>query len=1038
MALYNNLGLAMQNTVDDVKDEVNQALTRARNTADNATQSARDAMDALANMPLPSVELAAGNAIDPNINYSVQPLVLPSAGDTDPKLTVTAQSYSANTPSPIALGTLAPQTLNINTAVAAQLPTAPTLDELPAAPVLDLERPTVNLPTAPVVGLAVDAPTILSVPTQTLSAPTLDDIDAAVEVPDAPNIALSAPDELAVPITATAGALPETPENPVVINPPSEVSGPILEEIEFKDSVEIPEFMSRVTVSLGAAPAINMPPTAPTANITINEVTPPSAPIAPELSLPTLVLMPELPSLVYSTEIPALRDSYMDAANAASVDGGTYLGRTAEFVQEKVTAQLEAILGTAAPDEFITADARSGMRNTLLKYLNLEVDGNPAFPEELRVYALSAINDNFTSAITTALDTTRRAFSGRGFTTPPAMMGATLSKAMRDAQRTRREALRDSNESLLKLFYDNQRWAAETLASMEVQYYEVYYTVAQKQLALLSSGVGLLDSISALMVQRFEMARAVAALHIEQINAALAVRRDELEAFRFEIEKHREARAVNAEAIELFNAQVGSLRAQYELYGAQIEASMAPLRVAQARVETFRTQVDLFRTQVEAARVQVDVYGTQVQNEGVKAQLMQAEVAAYDAKIKGLSAKADVDAKIARIKTDIQSLNIDAYRANLEGLRQTLDTERAIAEFSDKQLLTAIEAYKAQTGAARGDAELAIAARRAQIEGQVAVANAASQDYRTRVDAYSAKLSGRVELYKTVSAAKVDSFKAQVDAYRGTVDAISAVNSTSAAIYESRVRAATSEAQANADVFRANVDAAIGAGRLRVDVAKSINDAQASLYAARASAYTASAGAHSTLYAAQLDAFRAATESTTRIEGLRVEAYRAQTDAASVAFRANVDARRSELDAATAIESLRLDAFRTDYSAQVAVAQVKGEAFRARKAAEAAYAQSTIAAYEAQSRVGIANADARIRVAIAESDRVTRLAIANTETQLRASQILSDNIKGAATIAASIASGAMASYHVGAQLSASGGSNTTYNESLSVSDTNSL
>ncbi|MCK0507893.1 hypothetical protein [Aromatoleum anaerobium] len=288
-------------------------------------------------------------------------------------------------------------------------------------------------------------------------------------------------------------------------------------------------------------------------------------------------------------------------------------------------------------------------------------------------------------------------------------------------------------------------------------------------------------------------------------------------------------------------------------------------------------------------------------------------------------------------------------------------------------------------------------------QAQVAQYDAQVKAFGVRAEAFRAQLQAEL--------AHLEVFRAQIEGQK----LIGELNAQLVETYKAQIEAA----KARVDVYRTQVEAA--------RVISEVNRTTIEAYAARIGAYESLVKAK----AAEYDGYA----TRVKAEVSKVEVFKAQADA----YRSQVEGFRSLVEAKAAEKNVELkikqeapidlfkartEAFRTQAGAEAervravaGVHQAEVEAFSATVRAQAARADAEATIYRAESDVNVASAQVRIEAA--------KATIAKLTSQV---EILSQNVRAGAQVAAQLAAAALSQFNYS--------SGTSVSESVSTSDSN--
>lgn len=276
-------------------------------------------------------------------------------------------------------------------------------------------------------------------------------------------------------------------------------------------------------------------------------------------------------------------------------------------------------------------------------------------------------------------------------------------------------------------------------------------------------------------------------------------------AYKMELLAFENAKTYAANAIEVYNAQVGQFQALVQAYGAYatayrsiIDGQLAKVEVFKAQVqaelskaEVNRTLVQQYEAEVRARLAAVEVFRAQVEGAKALVEVEQAKVSAageairaYVAGINGETAKVEA----YKVSVQAQGAQVEAYKAGVDAKLATVQVFKAKAD-----------AFSAKANAQAEKAKAKVAHYQALVQ-----AKASEWDgWRARVQAETA----RFQALAVKSNSALDGYRADIARYTAVEQA--AVGRWSAQIrqYEAQQTYSISALKLNSDIIRYNNDA---------------------------------------------------------------------------------------------------------------------------------------------------------------------------------------------------------------------------------------
>lgn len=376
--------------------------------------------------------------------------------------------------------------------------------------------------------------------------------------------------------------------------------------------------------------------------------------------------------------------------------------------------------------------------------------------------------------------------------------------------------------------------------------------------------------------------------------------------------------------------------------------------------------------------------------------------------------------------TGMEAARVDQMRQDLAvkqlGLNRELTVEFAKIHVENLRFAVqqGIAAENVYVNLFTNMAERMFQAAKYQLESQIAIYGAQVQLFNARMQAYQARAQV-FDIRVRAALSEIEVFKAEVEA-----------EVAKGQINEQKVRAYTAQVQAlqtGVEIYKAQMQGA----QLQADLVK----ADVEVYRADIQAYAERIQADKVRF----DAYEAQVRGESAKAGIiesEARAYAALVQGKSA--MADVDVKRAEVTIQTnraRIEqySAALDAEKTRVASQLAVIQTSAQAYTADTQRFSAVAQAETA--KAQLQVSTKEAELRTNVSVYQAQ--IQAYIGRMDQAIRQAQLVVEALKSAGSIASTLAAGAMASVHVGANLSggstvgASGNFSESFAQSTSTS-----
>lgn len=633
----------------------------------------------------------------------------------------------------------------------------PTLRYSPPSLPNPITKPTVTLPTAP----------IIPTPAVALDTFTFNAQPASIHLRNVTVPTMYTPNNITIP-TLNLSPLP--------VYTPGTITIPT---INFPDIpvVSMPTLPQLEDVVVGAAPSISIK----------------DAPLAPSLIMPELpglvdVYIPNQPVFdipVYDVENPNISTLEFDPVEFEYEEPYSISVETATIF-EKLLSDIDAPLPTEAEDAIW---ARAVVRETR------------AFDNNMNVIKQAVARSGFGPRSQALLSRAQEESD---------KYSLNLSTVSRDLAAKRAELYTSHRENIFGLlvnisgqimgylseYHNRMLQAAKSLVESAVQIYNARVEAVKLQIDVFRLNVLVWQSKVDAVKTRIEVYKAELETQLArgQINAIkVDVYKSQLQAVNLTLEKfNSEIRAFeaanNAELskLQVFKAQVDVALARMQinkdrvsLYGAQIDAGLAPLKVATAKADLEKQKLSITAIQADLEKNKTDVYRAQLQ-------ARQSELESYNAQLQGVIAQSNIERTkaeisrdsalaVANTETTLAKLDADIQRTNLELARQ-IELKQAEVQ---AQFIT--ENNRAKT-------ELTLAQFRASTDATLTQYRTVAQ---SQIDIAKLSFDSELAMYRAYSQSGLDLARLDLEAQSTNARLIAEGNSNKLTTVKAQIEAST-------------------------------------------------------------------------------------------------------------------------------------------------------------------------------------------------------------------------------------------------------
>ena len=312
-------------------------------------------------------------------------------------------------------------------------------------------------------------------------------------------------------------------------------------------------------------------------------------------------------------------------------------------------------------------------------------------------------------------------FSGRGFTLPPGMLVNRIDAIRTEGQLKKQTLGRDVMIKVADTHIENLRFACQQAIASENVLIGLWSQMAQRGFeaakAQLESELALLNAQVAIFNARQSAYQTAANVH----KIALEERALELEKFKAELEAEVAKGQINEQRIKVFLGLYDGLKADAELYKAEMQGAQLESELQRNEVEKFKAGVQAAGELIQADKLRYDAYESRVKGETAKAQLLESQGRAYSAYVSGKVARSEIDVKNQQAELQVLDLQLRAFLGNLERDKVQLQAETAAIQATAEAHRTNTQRYTAEMGAKTALAELDMKALDSETRNMIAL-----------------------------------------------------------------------------------------------------------------------------------------------------------------------------------------------------------------------------------------------------------------------------------------------------------------------------
>jgi hypothetical protein len=334
---------------------------------------------------------------------------------------------------------------------------------------------------------------------------------------------------------------------------------------------------------------------------------------------------------------------------------------------------------------------------------------------EVKAALLNALNGNgiivpawvqteaFDAARSRAIEGSRQAqwdavnqWAARGFDLPGA--GILASNIETGRQLTAEQAR--INADILNQTYtqgvETYRQMIQVGLQHERELHQIFVSIDTNARELANGHFAVLQGIYNVSIALYDLQIKVYVAQIQVYEANVQIELAKIEAYKSELEALKLESDLNLQEIERYTAELRASQTLVDIYSAQVTAFNGLIQADLAQVTAFNAKVNAYSAEVEALTKEIDVYVAQLQGEDTRAQTYATTVDAYRARVEGYTAQISAEATKTSSINDVVLAESNIYKTQVEAWSAGVQTDVARVQAAVDEFRARIEAYTAE------------------------------------------------------------------------------------------------------------------------------------------------------------------------------------------------------------------------------------------------------------------------------------------------------------------------------------------------------
>lgn len=288
------------------------------------------------------------------------------------------------------------------------------------------------------------------------------------------------------------------------------------------------------------------------------------------------------------------------------------------------------------------------------------------------------------------------AWAARGFALPGA--GILASNIETGRQLTAEQAR--INAEILNQTYtqavETYRQLIQAGLQHEQALHRIFIEIDSNARELANGHFAVLQGIYNVHIALYELQIRAYVAQIQVYEANVRIELAKIEAYKAELEALKLESDLNLQEIERYTAELRASETLVGIYQAQVSAFNGLIQSDLAKVTAFNAQINAYSAEVDAVGKEIDIFEAQIQSEATRAQVYGTTVDAYRARIEGYSAQLNAEATKTKSINDVVLAESDIYKTQVDAWAAGVTTDVARVSAAVEEFKARIDAYTAE------------------------------------------------------------------------------------------------------------------------------------------------------------------------------------------------------------------------------------------------------------------------------------------------------------------------------------------------------
>jgi len=317
--------------------------------------------------------------------------------------------------------------------------------------------------------------------------------------------------------------------------------------------------------------------------------------------------------------------------------------------------------------------------------------------------------------------------AARGFTLPGGAVMSALARARQDAANNANKTSNEIAITQAELEQKNLQFAVTTSSDLRKSAVASMLSYLQGSIAITGQAIEVAKSISAALVQAYDVAVRAYSVRMDAYKTEATVYDIKAKVagqiiaiYQAEIQAAEAATNVDRAKVDLYRAQIGTLKDYADIYKTQVDAVVSVASLEKLKIDLFQGQVQAYSTQVQAKSAEWQGYSARLAGEETKVKIFTAQAQAFSSEVEAYKAIHSATSEKIRAEAARNSALLQELTAKTSSYEANIRAQTAVASGNIETLRQHYAAHKGLIDHAIATEEMKLAGYKANVDANLA------------------------------------------------------------------------------------------------------------------------------------------------------------------------------------------------------------------------------------------------------------------------------------------------------------------------------